>query len=344
MSAFYRAVNWNRQKFIYDGLLAGYVAVYLATFVGVTLTRDPEATLETALIRGLGTAAFVLLSIVLAIGPLSRLDPRFLPILYNRRHLGVLMCLLAIAHSAFGIIQFHSNGDTNPFVSLLTGAADVTRVGTFPFELLGLSGLAILLVMMATSHDFWLATLTAPVWKALHMAVYAAYGLLVAHIALGSLQQEAGRPAAVLLVVSAILVLGLHLFTAKRERAIDRTEATARAEGWVDVCGIGEIREGRARIATVGGERIAVFRYDGKVSCVSNVCQHQNGPLGEGKIVDGCITCPWHGYQYLPDSGQSPPPFTEKIPTFNVRLLAGRVLVHEQPNPPGTRVPPALIP
>ncbi len=31
---------------------------------------------------------------------------------------------------------------------------------------------------------------------------------------------------------------------------------------------------------------------------ISNVCQHQNGPLGEGEIIDGCITCPWHGFQY----------------------------------------------
>ena len=27
------------------------------------------------------------------------------------------------------------------------------------------------------------------------------------------------------------------------------------------------------------------------------------GPLGEGKIVDGCITCPWHGFQYRPQDG-----------------------------------------
>lgn len=26
------------------------------------------------------------------------------------------------------------------------------------------------------------------------------------------------------------------------------------------------------------------------------MCKHQNDPLGEGKIVDGCVTCPWHGY------------------------------------------------
>jgi len=86
-----------------------------------------------------------------------------------------------------------------------------------------------------------------------------------------------------------------------------------------------------------------VFRYDGKISAISNVCQHQNGPLGEGRIVRDCVVCPWHGYEYLPESGASPAPFTEKVPTFNVRILAGRVLVHPRPNPPGTRVEPAII-
>jgi nitrite reductase/ring-hydroxylating ferredoxin subunit len=57
--------------------------------------------------------------------------------------------------------------------------------------------------------------------------------------------------------------------------------------------------------------------------------------------VDGCITCPWHGYQYLPDTGASPPPFTEKLPTFDVKVTGGRVFVNPTPNPPGTRVEPA---
>jgi len=66
-------------------------------------------------------------------------------------------------------------------------------------------------------------------------------------------------------------------------------------------------------------------------------------PLGEGKIVFGCITCPWHGYQYQPDTGASPPPFVEKVPTFNVRVKNGRVLVDPKPNPAGTRAEPARI-
>jgi len=91
-------------------------------------------------------------------------------------------------------------------------------------------------------------------------------------------------------------------------------------------------------------ERIAVFRYEGKISAISNACQHQNGPLGEGQIIDGLVTCPWHGYQYDPASGSSPPPFTEKIPTFTVFIRQERVLLDPTPHPAGTPVEPAVIP
>ena len=72
-----------------------------------------------------------------------------------------------------------------------------------------------------------------------------------------------------------------------------------------------------------------------------NQCKHQLGPLGEGKIIDGCITCPWHGYQYLPANGQSPPPFHEKVSTFRVKCLDGNVFVHPEALPEGTDVEPA---
>jgi len=343
MSAFYRAVNWNRQKVIYDGLIGAGVLLYLLLFLAVTFAVRPEATLETALIRGLGTGSFVLLHLILIIGPLARLDRRFAPLLYNRRHLGVTMFLLALGHAAFALVQFHALGDVNPFVSLLTAAADWSSPDRFPFELLGLAALAILFLMAATSHDFWLALLPAPAWKALHMLVYPAYALLVLHVALGTLQAESSPVPMVLFGAGLAAVLALHVIAAWRERSRDRQAPAVESDGWVPVCRVDEIREGRGKMALVGGERVAVFRYDGKLSCVSNVCQHQNGPLAEGRIVDGCITCPWHGYQYRPDTGTSPPPFTERIPTFNLRVRDGRVLVDPRPNPPGTRVEPALV-
>jgi len=91
MSVSYQAVGWNRTKKIYDGILAGGLLVYLGLFIGIGALVHPNATAETLLIRGLGTAALLLLHVILCIGPLCRLDRRFLPLLYNRRHLGVTM-------------------------------------------------------------------------------------------------------------------------------------------------------------------------------------------------------------------------------------------------------------
>jgi nitrite reductase/ring-hydroxylating ferredoxin subunit/DMSO/TMAO reductase YedYZ heme-binding membrane subunit len=339
----YQAVGWNRQKKIYDGLILAGVATYLGLFIGVGAVVRPEATVETLLIRGFGTAAFLLLHVILSIGPLCRLDRRFLPLLYNRRHLGVTAFMLGAVHGIFSLVQFHALGNVNPLVSLLTSNPRFDSLAQFPFQVLGLLALLVLFLMAATSHDFWLANLTAPAWKALHMMVYVAYGLLVMHVTLGVLQAETSPWLAGTLGVGMVWVLGLHLVAGFRERRTDREAGGGEVEGFVDVCGIDEIEEKRARVVGLSGERIAVFRYDGKISAVSNVCQHQNGPLGEGKIVDGCITCPWHGFQYEPETGASPPPFTEKVPTFNVRVREGRVLVDPRPNRPGTCAEPALI-
>ena len=80
-------------------------------------------------------------------------------------------------------------------------------------------------------------------------------------------------------------------------------------------------------MSPLGAEKIAVFRYDGKISAVSNVCRHQMGPLGEGKIVDGCITCPWHGYQYSPQDGCAPAPFKEKLHTYPLQLMGNKIFI-----------------
>jgi nitrite reductase/ring-hydroxylating ferredoxin subunit len=113
---------------------------------------------------------------------------------------------------------------------------------------------------------------------------------------------------------------------------------------WIDVGSVDEIEEARAKVVCLPGrERVAVFRYGGQVSAVTNVCAHQRGPLGEGKVIDGCITCPWHGWEYRPQDGQSPPPFTERIATYRVRVEGRRIFLNPEPLPPGTPVEPARI-
>lgn len=367
----YSAVQWNRQKRIYDLALAGGVGVFLVIFGVLSKALFPFITDEIMLIRAFGAAAFLLLHVILCIGPLCRLNPKFLPLLYNRRHAGVAMCLLGLIHATFVVVTYHAGGDTNPVLSIFKGSSLTGSIAGVPFQPFGFFALVILVLMAATSHDFWLANLTAPVWKTLHMLVYVAYGLLVLHVTFGLLQAETNPVYPVAVGVGMFIVLGLHLAAAFKEAPADREiggnsrreetrfsksevrnpksetrqslVASATDGGYVDACSVVDIPEKRARIFCLSGERVAVFKYDGKVSAVSNVCQHQNGPLGEGKVLDGCITCPWHGYQYLPETGASPPPFVEKVPTFNVRVKNGRVLVHPEPNPPGARAEPAAI-
>src|SRR5262249_24996966 len=118
MSVQYGAISWNRQKKVYDAVLILLLFLYLSIFIGVGAWRNPNVTAGRLLILALGTAAFLLLNVVLCIGPLARLDRRFLPLLYNRRHLGVTTFLLALAHGGFALFQFHGLGNVNPLVSL----------------------------------------------------------------------------------------------------------------------------------------------------------------------------------------------------------------------------------
>jgi nitrite reductase/ring-hydroxylating ferredoxin subunit/DMSO/TMAO reductase YedYZ heme-binding membrane subunit len=345
MSQGYVGVNWTPFKKRFDAWMLAGMATYLAAFVlGSTVATPAGESFTPAqiLIRATGSLALLQLCFLLCIGPLARLTPRFKPFLYNRRHLGVATCLLALVHSVVVLVWYHGFGELNPFVSLLISNPRYGSLAGFPFEVPGLAALVILLLLAATSHDYWNANLGPRLWKSIHMLVYAAFALLVAHVALGALQSESHPAYAVSLALAVALVAGLHLAAAVR--APGPVQRAAAGSSWLRVGAVENIPENRAHIVEpAGAERIAVFRFDGQVAAVSNVCRHQGGPLGEGRVIDGCITCPWHGYQYRPEDGCSPPPYTERIATYRTRIVQGIVFVHPTALAPGTAVAPSRI-
>ena len=335
----YQSILWNKHKKVYDKLIAIGMLFYLVVFFVLSFVTNPEVTAETIIIRAFGSLAILMLHLILVIGPLTRLNTRFLPLLYNRRHLGVAMFLAALIHGVFAIIQNHALGIVNPIYSIFTSNMDYSSLTNFPFQVLGFLALLLLFVMASTSHDFFLKNLSAKTWKRLHMMVYVVYVLILMHVFLGTFQQEASFFTAGFLLIGFVLITTLHLRAAFKEAKIDGFVGKQNDE-WLAVCQTNEIEESRAKIFTVGDERVAIFKDKGKLSAVHNVCKHQGGPLGEGKIVDGCITCPWHGYQYLAHNGQSPPPFTEKIKTYELKIINNTVYINPEAFAEGTAVTP----
>jgi len=295
MSAGYTAVGWNRQKKLYDWAIFGFCVLFLVTFVMVTAYTNRDYTFETVLIRSTSTLAVLLLHIILSIGPLARINRKFLPLLYNRRHLGVTMFFLAAVHGIFSIIQFHALGNVNPFVSLFTSNTNIFSLSAFPFQPLGFFALIIFFLMAITSHDFWLHNLSPKVWKTLHMFVYLAYFLIVMHVMLGVIQYETHPVFVLVIATGALLLISLHLIAGKKEVKKDNETFDMIKEGFVKVCNVDEFVEGKAKIFCIDTERIAVYMHENKLYAIHNVCKHQGGPLGKGKIIDGCRTCPWHG-------------------------------------------------
>ena len=112
---------------------------------------------------------------------------------------------------------------------------------------------------------------------------------------------------------------------------------------FVRVAKADELAPGQGKLVEVGEKLIALFNIDGSFHAIDDTCTHMGGPLSEGELEGTRITCPWHGYQYLPHNGQSPPPFKEKVATYDVKLIGTEVWLNPLPYPEGTERPGAVI-
>ena len=187
MSVGYRAIQWNRDKRVYDCVLIAAIAVYIAGFIAISAWMSPppdQLAWIDLRIRACGSCAFLMLTAILSIGPLARLDRRFLKLLYNRRHFGVLAFLVALAHALFMIqaprprrarraTRRARDWPTRQIHRLSLRAARPGRPAHHLPDGRDQSR------HLARRPD-------APVWKALHMGVYLAFGLVVLHVALGA--------------------------------------------------------------------------------------------------------------------------------------------------------------
>jgi nitrite reductase (NADH) small subunit len=76
-----------------------------------------------------------------------------------------------------------------------------------------------------------------------------------------------------------------------------------------------------------GDKAICVANVNGVYSAMDNVCLHQGGPLGEGTIEHGKVVCPWHGWQYDPQTGEVVHNRKLKVAVYAMKIENGEVIV-----------------
>lgn len=99
---------------------------------------------------------------------------------------------------------------------------------------------------------------------------------------------------------------------------------------WIDVGALEDIPVRGARKVKTKLGCIAVFRTDDEtVFATSNTCPHKGGPLNEGIVHGGHVTCPLHNWVFDLATGEALGADEGRIETFAARVENGRILLDD---------------
>lgn len=77
----------------------------------------------------------------------------------------------------------------------------------------------------------------------------------------------------------------------------------------------------------IGGQELALFRVEGKVTALDAACPHEGAPLVQGELKDGVVTCPWHGWTFNACTGCSLEPADQNLGRYETLIEEGQVFV-----------------
>lgn len=64
------------------------------------------------------------------------------------------------------------------------------------------------------------------------------------------------------------------------------------------VCKTDAVQEGEGISVQVGNKAVALFRHQGQLYAIDDVCPHMGSPLSGGYVENGVVTCPWHAWRF----------------------------------------------
>jgi nitrite reductase/ring-hydroxylating ferredoxin subunit len=126
----------------------------------------------------------------------------------------------------------------------------------------------------------------------------------------------------------------------------------------VVVCPVEELPPGSRKIVKAGSRSIGVFNVEGELFAIRNRCPHQGGPLCVGRLsrwaVSGgpgeaelqgpprLVACPWHGWEYDLETGQSfMGPGETRVKAYGVMVASGATLGEDVRHAEEQRIPAA---
>ena len=94
----------------------------------------------------------------------------------------------------------------------------------------------------------------------------------------------------------------------------------------VRVAASSEIPAGGSRECVVGDRIVAVFHTAEGWFAIDGICAHAGGPVAQGKVSGGIVTCPWHGWRFDPLTGISEYDPSISISTYPTHLDGNEIL------------------
>ena len=98
--------------------------------------------------------------------------------------------------------------------------------------------------------------------------------------------------------------------------------------GWHHLMVAADLPEGKLVRQMLGEVPVVAIRSGGTVRVLADRCSHMSGPLSDGELADGCLTCPWHGSVFrVADGSVARGPATAPQPAFQTREVGGAIQV-----------------
>jgi 3-phenylpropionate/trans-cinnamate dioxygenase ferredoxin subunit len=97
---------------------------------------------------------------------------------------------------------------------------------------------------------------------------------------------------------------------------------------YVPVASVDEVPDGQRLFVSIDEFDIVVFQIAGQYFAIADLCSHDDGPLGEGELIDHEVICPRHGAHFDVRTGKATSlPAIVDIPAYPVRLSAEQIEV-----------------